>query len=190
MRVANKAEIAEAYDSSQGSTCSTLTPPAHDYEFGRGPAGGAYRLSSAKAAAAAAAGKAAAALSSAARRGTHHGSRTAAYARMPGRGGPAETVLVAPSEIKTIEDDGSQESHWLDAGDNVLEDVACMSHDDHNEHDDQSTEHDQIDSGADSDKEVGSGWDRDDFGHVGEPLDCLQDPAACEVDWHDKAVEA
>ena len=99
-------------------------------------------------------------------------------------------ALVQPLLVEATEDqdDGREESDWLDAGSDMLEDVGCMSH---KEQDDKSTAHDPENAGADSDEDEARGFHhhRDDLGHIGEPLDCLQDPAACEVNWNDRGVE-
>ena len=111
-------------------------------------------------------------------------------ARMPEGGGQAKVALVQPLLVDAIEDqdDGSEESDWLEAGNDMLEDVGCMPH---KEQDDKSTEHDPDNAKADSDEDEARGFHhhRDDLGHIGEPLDCLQDPAACEVYWNDRGVE-
>ena len=187
------AEIGSAYEDSQGSTCSTLTPPSHDYEIGRGPTGGAYRLSSAKVAAAAAAAKAkaaaAAALSSPGKRGAACAVlHTVSDASMP------RTVLGQQVSVNSMEE--GDESNWLDSGEVLLEDVDCLSHEEHEDHkddergdsggddddeDDRSAEPDDV-----SDEGVGSAYHRSDLGPLSEPLDCLQDPGSCDVYWNEK----
>jgi len=187
-------EIGSAYEDSQGSTCSTLTPPSLDYEIGRGPTGGAYRLSSAKVAAAAAAGKAAAAAAL-----FSPGKRGVACAVLPDASMPRAPKAVLGHQVSVTAMEEEDESNWLDSGEALLEDVDRLSHEEHadekdDERGDSVGDDGDVDDGDDriaepddvSDQGVESTYDGYDLGPMSEPLDCLQDPGSCDVYWNEK----